>query len=116
MELSAANALEKATGTTVDYDKVSIDHGYCNPRLEENYVELVERIRWEKAELLRIQKDVTTTIARVKRNEYATLLMNYYILGWTFEKCAVEMSYSYSHICKMHGDALLEVQKIIDNR
>ena len=63
---------------------------------------------------MRVQKDVTTTIARVKRNEYATLLTNYYILGWSFEQCAVAMHFSYSHICRMHGDALLEVQRIID--
>ena len=116
LEKSAADALERATGTTANYDKVSIDQSHGNPRLEENYVELVERIRWEKAELLRIQKDVTTTIARVKRNEYATLLMNYYILGWSFEQCAVAMHFSYRHITRMHGDALNEVQRIIDGK
>ena len=114
LELSAKSALDRATGTTTAYDKLPIDRSHVNPRLEENYAELMERIRWEKAELMRVQKDVTTTIARVKRNEYATLLTNYYILGWSFEQCAVAMHYSYSHICRMHGDALLEVQRIID--
>lgn len=116
LEKSAADALERATGTTADYKKVSIDRSHANPRLEENYAELMERIRWEKAELLRTQKEVTTTIARVKRNEYATLLMNYYILGWSFEQCAVAMHFSYRHITRMHGDALNEVQKILDGR
>lgn len=115
LEKSAADALDRATGTTADYEKVSIDRSHANPRLEENYAELVERIRWEKAELLRTQKEVTTTIARVKRNEYATLLMNYYILGWSFEQCAVNMHFSYRHIVRIHGEALMEVQRIIDN-
>ena len=114
LEKSAADALERATGTTADYKKVSIDRSHANPRLEENYAELVERIRWEKAELLRTQKEVTTTIARVKRNEYATLLMNYYILGWSFEQCAVAMHFSYRHIIRIHGEALMDVQRIID--
>lgn len=114
LELSAKSALDRATGTTTAYDKLPIDRSNNNPRLDENYAELMERIRWEKAELMRVQKDVTTTIARVKRNEYATLLTNYYILGWSFEQCAVAMHFSYSHICRMHGDALLEVQRIID--
>ena len=114
LELSAKSALDRATGTTTAYDKLPIDRSHVNPRLEENYAELMERIRWEKSELMRVQKDVTTTIARVKRNEYATLLTNYYILGWSFEQCAVAMHFSYSHICRMHGDALLEVQRIID--
>ena len=114
LEKSAADALERATGTTADYKTVSIDRSHANPRLEENYAELVERIRWEKAELLRTQKEVTTTIARVKRNEYATLLMNYYILGWSFEQCAVAMHFSYRHIIRIHGEALMDVQRIID--
>ena len=114
LELSSKSALDRATNTTTAYDKLPIDRSHVNPRLEENYAELMERIRWEKSELMRVQKDVTTTIARVKRNEYATLLTNYYILGWSFEQCAVAMHYSYSHICRMHGDALLEVQQIID--
>lgn len=114
LELSSKSALDRATNTTTAYDKLPIDRSHVNPRLEENYAELMERIRWEKAELLRIQKEVTATIAKIKRNEHATLLTNYYILGWSFEQCAVQMHFSYSHICRMHGNALQEVQRIID--
>ena len=114
LESSAKFALERATNTTTAYDKLPIDRSHNNPRLDENYASLMETIRWDKSELMRVQKDVTTTIARVKRNEYATLLTNYYILGWSFEQCAVQMHFSYSHICRMHGAALLEVQRIID--
>ena len=114
LESSAKFALERATNTTTAYDKLPIDRSHNNPRLDENYASLMETIRWDKSELMRVQKDVTTTIAKVKRNEYATLLTNYYILGWSFEQCAVAMHFSYSHICRMHGAALLEVQRIID--
>ena len=114
LESSAKFALERATNTTTAYDKLPIDRSHNNPRLDENYASLMETIRWDKSELMRVQKDVTTTIARVKRNEYATLLTNYYILGWSFEQCAVQMHFSYSHICRMHGAALMEVQRIID--
>ena len=114
LESSAKFALERATNTTTAYDKLPIDRSHNNPRLDENYASLMETIRWDKSELMRVQKDVTTTIAKVKRNEYATLLTNYYILGWSFEQCAVQMHFSYSHICRMHGAALLEVQRIID--
>ena len=114
LELSSKSALDRATNTTTAYDKLPIDRSHVNPRLEENYAELMEHIRWEKAELMRVQEDVTATISKIKRNEYATLLLNYYVLGWTFEQCAVQMHFSYSHICRMHGNALQEVQRIID--
>ena len=115
LELSAKSALDRATGTTTAYDKLPIDRSHVNPRLEENYAELMERIRWEKAELMRVQEDVTATISKIKRNEYATLLLNYYVLGWTFEQCAVQMHFSYRHIVRIHGEALMEVQRIIDS-
>lgn len=115
LELSAKSALDRATGTTTAYDKLPIDRSHVNPRLEENYAELMERIRWEKAELMRVQEDVTATISKIKRNEYATLLLNYYVLGWTFEQCAVNMHFSYRHIVRIHGEALMEVQRIIDS-
>jgi hypothetical protein len=115
LELSAKSALDRATGTTTDYDKLPIDRSHVNPRLEENYAELMERIRWEKSELMRVQEDVTATISKIKRNEYATLLLNYYVLGWTFEQCAVNMHFSYRHIVRIHGEALMEVQRIIDS-
>lgn len=115
LELSAKSALDRATGTTTAYDKLPIDRSHVNPRLEENYAELMEHIRWEKAELMRVQEDVTATISKIKRNEYATLLLNYYVLGWTFEQCAVQMHFSYRHIVRIHGEALMEVQRIIDS-
>lgn len=114
LEKSAADAYERSTATTTDYQKPAIDRSSGNPRLEENYVELVERIRWEKDELLRVYEDVTATISKIKRNEYATLLTSYYLLEWSFEQCAVSMGYSYRHIIRIHGEALMEVQRIID--
>ena len=92
LELSSKSALDRATNTTTAYDKLPIDRSHVNPRLEENYAELMERIR-----------------------EYATLLLNYYVLGWTFEQCAVNMHFSYRHIVRIHGEALMEVQRIIDS-
>ena len=115
LELSSKSALDRATNTTTAYDKLPIDRSHVNPRLEENYAELMEHIRWEKAELMRHQEDVTATISKIKRNEYATLLLNYYVLGWTFEQCAVNMHFSYRHIVRIHGEALMEVQRIIDS-
>lgn len=114
LESSAKFALERATNTTTAYDKLPIDRSHNNPRLEENYASLMETIRWEKSELMRVQESITATISKIKRNEYATLLLNYYVLGWTFEQCAVQMHFSYRHIVRIHGEALMEVQRIID--
>ena len=38
--------------------------------------------------------------------QYRTLLRMRYIRGLTWEKIAVEMSYSWQHVHKIHGDAL----------
>lgn len=113
MEASASWAYERATNITAQYNKVAIDHSNDNHHVEENYAELTERIDWMKAQLLSLEADILATISKVPNNEQARLLTNYYCRCWSFEKCAVEMHYSYRHIIRMHRKALNEVDAIL---
>ena len=41
------------------------------------------------------------------------LLIKRYMSNKTFEQIAYEMNYSYMHICRLHGRALQEIQKML---
>ena len=58
-------------------------------------------------------QQVERVIAEVENKDYRQLLHRRYIEGNTWEKIAVEMNYSYQWICKLHGRALPEIERIL---
>ena len=60
--------------------------------------------------LIAIRHEIAAAINGVKDDRLRTLLRLRYINGHTFEQIAVDMDYSYMHICRLHGDALREVK------
>ena len=58
-------------------------------------------------------QQVERVIAEVENKDYRQLLHRRYIEGNTWEKIAVEMNYSYQWICKLHGRALQEIERIL---
>ena len=60
--------------------------------------------------LIAIRHEINAAINGVKDDRLRTLLRLRYINGHTFEQIAVDMDYSYMHICRLHGDALRVVK------
>ncbi len=58
-------------------------------------------------------QQVERVIAEVENKDYRQLLHRRYIEGNTWEKIAVEMNYSYQWICKLHGRALPEIERLL---
>ena len=65
--------------------------------------------RWLEAEnkKLEIEKNIDLV-----EEPYRTLLHKRYVQGLNFEKIADEMSYSYVRITHLHGEALIEYDKL----
>lgn len=58
-------------------------------------------------ESLKIYGEITTAIEESDCNETETCILRYrYIHGYTWERIAVTMDYSYQWVCELHGRAL----------
>ena len=117
LKVSVDSLYEIATNTTQSYDKDIIDRSITDESIgavETNYADAVDKLRQAEADLLAIQTEVIGTIHKLTNNNYATLLMRYYAQGMTWEMVANTMHYSRQRIDQMHGQALMEIQRIID--
>lgn len=63
-------------------------------------------------EMMAVRDEIEDAITKVPDSTYRVLLRYRYICGWTWEKIAVEMDYSYMHICRLHGKALASVKML----
>ena len=72
-------------------------------------IELMDKRSDALDKMHRIQK----TINRVENKDYRQILHMKYIEKATFEKIAVDMNKSWRWICKLHGRALQEVEKVL---
>ncbi len=66
-----------------------------------------------RSELWRQRIQIEEIIGKVRNSIYHELLHRHYIEGQTFELIAVEMNYSWRHTIRLHGAALLEIEKIL---
>mgnify|MGYP003272213591 FL=1 len=71
--------------------------------------ELDMRIRECLHEHVALRDEIEATIRTVPEERLRTLLRFRHINGWTLERIAGEMNYSYMQICRLHGKALSEM-------
>ncbi len=67
----------------------------------------------QRAELWKKREEIEATIQEVGDTTLMAVLHRRYIQGQTFELIAVEMSYSWRHTIRLHGEALAAVDKIL---
>ena len=72
-------------------------------RYDDVYTHLLKRL----GESLRIYKEISQAIEASDCNETEQCILRYrYIHGYTWERIAVTMEYSYQWVCELHGRAL----------
>ena len=71
--------------------------------------ELDMRIRECLHEHVVLRDEIEAAIRTVPEERLRTLLRFRHINGWTLERIAGEMNYSYMQICRLHGKALSEM-------
>lgn len=62
--------------------------------------------------LIDLKAEIIRQIEGIQDDTYKILLTERYILGKTWEQIAVDMSYSYIHIHRLHSQALQELNKV----
>ena len=75
-------------------------------RLVEKVLAIDEMVTNKIDELVDTQSDIKMAIGKVEDSTLRTLLTYRYLCGKTWEQIAVDMGYSYMHVCRLHGKAL----------
>lgn len=95
---------------SVDGDPVS--HS-SDPHKYDGYLELTGALDAKVDELYKIKQEVLDVINQVEDPRLRGILLLRYISFLSWEEIAVQMSYSYMHVCRLHGDALIVVDGIL---
>lgn len=105
-EVSRYRALATKVTQTLAPDKVQCTQGNKMENIIAKLVDLEKEVDAEIDRMTEIREAVVAAIANVPDSKYRTLLRHRYISGKTWEQIAVEMHYSYMHVCRLHGEAL----------
>jgi len=71
-------------------------------KLEEHEQKINQKID----EFIAVKSDIERAIHTVQDDTLRLLMRYRYINGWTWERIAVEMHYTYQWVCQLHGKAL----------
>ena len=100
--------LTKATSVISDMPRA--DSGGDWTDADVKVLEMEQRIHEEILELCRVKREVFEVIDAVEDERYRTLLELRYRNYLTFEQIAVEMSYSWRQIMRLHAEALAVIK------
>lgn len=75
--------------------------------------EKIEEWNIEVRTLVQVRAAVMDTISKVSNEDHREILYKRYCQSKTWEVIACELDYSYRWILKLHGRALLEIEKIL---
>lgn len=85
-----------------------------NPHKYDRLIELESLVDSKIDEQIAMKAEILETISAVPDRRQRLVLMEYYVEMKTWEQVAVDLSYSYMHVTRIHGYALKEVQRILD--
>ena len=68
--------------------------------------ELERKLLQKRYRRIRAFKKVQAAIERLESEQEKDLLTYRYLKGYSWEKIAVEMGYTYRHVTRLHGEAL----------
>lgn len=102
----------RLTSITQSYDSDGTQ-STKNPHKFDRLVEIDSLISERADELTRTKAEILTTINQLPDSRQRMVLISYYIDGKTWEQTAVDLNYSYMHIMRIHGYALMEIEKML---
>ena len=102
----------RLTSITQSYDSDGAQ-ATKDPHKFDRLVEIDSLISERADELTRTKAEILTTINQLPDSRQRMVLISYYIDGKTWEQTAVDLHYSYMHIMRIHGYALVEIEKML---
>ena len=92
------------------------DHEGQSVKLDDataKYVDACEEMSAELMRLHELREEIKQTIEAVPDARLRSMLTEIYINGQTLVRIAADKERSYEHICRLHGEALRRVSKIM---
>lgn len=75
-------------------------------------IRLRDELDAEIDRLVDMKREAMGIVRKLQNEKYRRVLESRYLVGKTWEAIAVEMGMTYQGVCKMHGAALQEAEKI----
>lgn len=104
VSIGAINQGEKVL-SSVSQDKMA--NIICE--IEDRMAELKDEV----TKYIQLRTEVMATISKIENDDYQQILYKRYCQMKKWEEIALEMSCTYQWVCKLHGRALKEIEKIL---
>lgn len=115
LERTRKETWERLTSMTPTYAGEAVQ-GESDPHKFDRLAELDATINRRIDQLVDTKQEIIDVIAQVPDSRYRTLLTERYTAFKTWEQIAVDMNYTWRWTMKIHGQALLAIAPIIENR
>ncbi len=73
----------------------------------------VAELKTKMTEYIQLRAEIMAAISKVDNDDYQQILYKRYCQMKKWEEIALEMSYTYQWVCKLHGRALEEIREIL---
>ena len=103
---------DRVTSLTASLDGAAVS-GSPDPHKFDKYAELSADLMARIRELYDLKAEVEAGVMRLPAGTLREILLLRYVSVMTWEQIAVTMDLSYRHVCRLHGDALEEIKKIL---
>lgn len=103
---------DRVTSLTASLDGAAVS-GSPDPHKFDRYVELSADLMARIRQLYDLKAEVEVGIMQLPAGTLREILLLRYVSVMTWEQIAVTMDLSYRHVCRLHGDALEEIKKIL---
>lgn len=116
-EVDTMKAMATSISAVSDGERVSSSmSGDKIPNIVAKYVDMENKINKQIDGYIDLRHKIIDEIHSMSNNLYMNILFKRYVEFKSLEEIAVDTGYSYIHIRKQHGYALLEFQKIMDRK
>ena len=85
-----------------------------DPHKFDRLVEINNQIDAKIDLLVDTRKEIFDIIYKIEDSRFRQILLERYIAGWTWEQIAVSIHYSYKQTIRLHGFALMEIQRLLN--
>mgnify|MGYP001427493037 CR=1 FL=1 len=111
-ELGRLRALMYQTGSSANAHprRRGKQSGASFEKIVAKYIDLENAMNEKIDQLLDVKAEIEQAIDRVEDDTLRLLLRLRYMKGMTWERIALEMHYSYMHVCRLHRLALQKVK------
>lgn len=103
----------RCTSVTPNYAGESVS-GSKDPHKFDGLADYAVQINTKVDELIAIKREIETAIEQIENATYREILRRRYLCFDRWERIAADMNYSYMQVCRLHGQALQEIEDVIE--